>query len=134
MRLEGQANGAYFVTREEEVADQKHTDIRLSCVGRDQRAVVEVKIADKWTLQQLGHALQNQLEGQYLRHSKCKAGCLLLTYHGRKNYWIRPDSKKRLQFAEVVEYLKEKVRILANMPDVRVTAVGLDLTAPDSRP
>ena len=134
LRLEGQANGAYFVTREEEVADQKHTDIRLSCVGRDQRAVVEVKIADKWTLQQLGHALQNQLEGQYLRHSKCKAGCLLLTYHGRKNYWIRPDSKKRLQFAEVVEYLKEKVRILANMPDVRVTAVGLDLTAPDSRP
>ena len=45
-RLRENANGAYLVTREEEVADRKYPDIRLSTAVRgNQKAVVEVKIA-----------------------------------------------------------------------------------------
>src|SRR5437588_3992315 len=74
-RIRDTARGAYIVTREEEVADLKRTDIRLAAVRGDQRAVIEIKIADqRWSLTDLEGALRNQLVGQYLRHQSCKAG------------------------------------------------------------
>ena len=131
-RLDEKANGAYRVTREEEVADQKQPDIRLLAVKGDQKAAIEVKIADKGTLTQLEQALRGQLVGQYLRDANCKAGCLLLTYHGRKQYWEHPDTKKRLYFPEMVTFLKDKARTLTEecLHDIRITVFGLDLTAP----
>ena len=131
-RLDEKANGAYRVTREEEVADQKQPDIRLLAVKGDQKAAIEVKIADKWTLTQLERALRDQLVGQYLRDANCKAGCLLLTYQGRKQYWEHPDTKKRLYFPEMVTFLKDKARTLTEecLHDIRITVFGLDLTAP----
>ena len=127
------ANDAYVVTREEQVADGKHTDIRLSVVNGDLKAVVEVKIADNnWTLTDLEQALRKQLVGQYLRHSICKAGCLLLTYHGRKRNWVHPETRKRLTFPELVALLNDKARVIEtdSMHDVRIAAFGLDLTDP----
>ena len=126
------ANGIYKVTREEEVADKKHPDIRLSAANRDLKAVIEVKIADNWTLTDLERALRNQLAGQYLRHSNCSAGCLLLTYHGRKKYWVHPETRKRIIFPELVALLNDKARAIENesTSDVRIAVFGLDLTDP----
>ena len=126
------ANGAYEVTREEEVADNKHPDIRLSVANRDLKAAIEVKIADNWTLTDLERALRNQLTAQYLRPSSRKAGCLLLTYHGRKRYWVHPETRKRLTFPELVALLNDKARVIEtdSMHDVRIAAFGLDLTDP----
>lgn len=101
-RIRDKAKGAYRVTREEEVADQKRPDIRLWTINKDHKAAVEVKIADKYSLNELEKALRDQLAGQYLRPSYCKAGCLLLTYHGRKLYWQCPKTGKRLSFSEGV--------------------------------
>ena len=133
------ANGVYVVTREEEVADAKHTDIRLSSTKADLKAVVEVKIADNWTPTKLVRALRNQLVGQYLRHSNCRAGCLLLTYHGRKSYWKHPRTGKRMKrmtFPELVALLEEKARAIENehAHDVRIGIFGLDLTDPPLSP
>ena len=108
------ANGIYVVTREEEVADNKHTDIRLSATNRDLKAVIEVKIADKWTLANLERALRCQLVEQYLRHSNCRTGCLLLTYHGRKTCWVQSETKKRIPFSELVAHLNNKARAIEN--------------------
>ena len=126
------ANGAYAVTREEEVADNKRTDIRLSVPNRDLKGVIEVKIADKWTPTDLDRALRNQLAGQYLRHSICRAGCLLLTYHGRKQYWIHPETRKRTTFPELVALLNDKARDIekASTRGIRIAVFGLDLTDP----
>ena len=132
-RIADKANGAYLVTREDEVADRKRTDIRLLSVKGGQRAVVEVKIADKrWTLTDFQRALRNQLVGQYLRHRNCKAGCLLLTDHGRRTYWVHPDTRKHLKFLEMVEFLNNEARALEieTMHDVRVAVFGLDLSDP----
>ncbi len=136
-RLKEGAKGAYSVTREEEVADGKHTDIRLAAVDGDQKAVIEVKIADRWTLKKLRQALRNQLLSQYLRHSDCKAGCLLLTYHGRKQHWVHqvhPENKEILTFSQVVELLKDEARSIEKEGayDVRLAVIGFDLT--DSSP
>ena len=129
-RLDARANGAYRVTREEEVADQKEPDIRLLAVKGDQKAAVEVKIADNWTGPRLEQALRDQLVGQYLRDANCKAGCLLLTYHGRKQYWERPDTKEPLGFPGMVAFLKDRARTLEeeHLYGIRLAVFGLDLT------
>ena len=127
------ANGAYSVTREEEVAAAKHPDIRLWTIDRGQIAAVEVKIADNdWTVKDLENALRDQLVGQYLRDPSCKAGCLLLTYHGRKQYWVHPVTGKHLGFSELVAHLDEKARDIEYEKSyhVRVAVFGLDLTDP----
>ena len=126
------ASGVYKVTREEEVADNKQPDIRLSVANRDLKAVIEVKIADNWTPTELERALRNQLTGQYLRHSNCRAGCLLLTYRGRKTCWMRPETRKRMTFSELVALLNDKARDIENESahGVRIAVFGLDLTGP----
>ncbi len=131
-RLRDAAKGAYTVSREEEVADLKKTDIRLVATRGDQKAVIEVKIADKWSLRELEHALRAQLVAQYLRHQTCKAGCLLLTYHGTKKCWKHPDKRSSLSFIEATEYLQGIAQVIEKELDyeVRLTVYGLDLTDP----
>ena len=133
-RLKERAKDAYRVIREDEVADAKQPDIRLATIGGvDQKVVLEVKIADKgWSLANLEDALREQLVGQYLRHANCWGGCLLLTYHGRKTFWVHPDSKKELSFSDVVGVLREKARALEleHQDRIRVEVFGLDLTDP----
>ena len=130
-RIRDKAKSAYKVTREEEVADRKQPDIRLLAVNSDQKAVVEVKIAHKWSLTELDNALRDQLVGQYLRPKYCKAGCLLLTHHKKERYWICPDTEKRLNFSEVVAWLNDKAKALEQeKQDIRLAVFGLDLTDP----
>lgn len=132
-RIDAKAKGAFVVTREEEVADQKRTDIRVSAVRCDQKGVIEVKLADtRWSLTDLEQTLRNQIVGQYLRHETCKAGCLLLTYDGQKKFWIHPVTRKRLNFTNMVTYLNEKARALEidNLHRIRLAVFGLDLTDP----
>ena len=133
-RFNDKAKGAYRVTREEEVAGRKEVDIRLLAVKGDQKAAVEVKIADNWTGPQLEKALRDQLVGQYLRDANCKAGCLLLTYHGRKQHWEPPDTKEHLSFLEMVAFLEDRARTLEeeHLYDIRLAVFGLDLTVHQS--
>ena len=131
-RLRDNANGACKVTREEEIVDQKRTDIRFLSVQSVKKAVAEVKIADKWSLRQLEDALRDQLVGQYLRHRDCKAGCLLLTYHGRMCYWLPSESRSRLRFQEIVAILRKKAMKIEveTSYDVRLSVFGIDLGDP----
>ena len=131
-RLREKANGVYKVAREEEVADRKKTDIRFLSFHDEKKAVAEVKISDNWSLAQLEEALRDQLLGQYLRHVDCKAGCLLLTYHGRKNYWRHPEFRNEMAFPEVVAFLGEKAKSIETETshDVSLSVFGLNLTDP----
>ncbi|HEX6903847.1 MAG TPA: hypothetical protein VF789_29320 [Thermoanaerobaculia bacterium] len=133
LRLRYMAKDAYVVTREDEVADSKRTDIRLVAMHGEQRAVIEVKLADKrWSLTDLEQALRNQLVGQYLRHNTCQAGCLLLTYDGTKKRWRHPVRKTYLSFLEVAEHLSALAEIIEQelRHTVRLAVVPLDLTDP----
>jgi hypothetical protein len=130
-RIEAKANGAFVVTREDEVADLKRTDIRLLAIRGHQKAVIEVKLADsRWSLTDLERALRDQLIGQYLRHEACKAGCLLLTYDRRKKSWTHPITGEHLKFSEMVAYLNERARALEveGLHSIRLAVLGLDLT------
>ena len=132
-RLRDRANETYSVTREEDVADGKSPDIRLLNKSGDQKAVIEVKIADKrWTLPALRKTLGSQLVDRYLRDPNCKAGCLLLTGHDKKKFWIHPKSKKRIRFSDMIAYLKTQAQEIEdqNQGEIRIAVFGLDLTGP----
>lgn len=87
------------------MADRKKTDIQLAATRGEQKVVIEVKIAGSWSLRQLEQALRAQLVGQYLQDDTCRAGCLLLTYDGKKKYWKHAE-RGQLSFPEVMEHLK----------------------------
>jgi hypothetical protein len=130
-RLREMNRSAYTISREDEVADLKRTDIRLAATRGVQKAVIEVKIADKrWSLTDLAQALRTQLVGQYLRHDTCKAGCLLLTYDGSKKYWQNPKTRRRLLFTEMLEYLAGLASEIERECgySLRLAVRGLDLT------
>src|SRR6185295_5862911 len=129
-RLENGAKGAYQVDREGEVADRKKTDIQLLATHCKQRAAIEVKIGDSWSLRELEQAIRDQLLGRYLRDASRKTGCLLLTYHGRKKRWKHPETNQWLTFAEVVEHLKVLARSIEEQEGygVRLGVVPIDLT------
>ncbi|GLK69793.1 NACHT domain-containing protein [Hansschlegelia plantiphila] len=132
-RLDAQAKGAYRVVRENEAADAKRNDIQLLAVRGDQMAAIEVKIADnRYSVAELEWALEHQLVGQYLRHERCKAGCFLLTYHGRKGSWEHPVTSEPISFEQVILYLSDKAAALeaGSNGDYRLAVVGLDLNDP----
>jgi hypothetical protein len=131
-RLRDAAKGTYIVLREEEVADLKRTDIRLAATRSEQKAVIEVKVADRWSLNELEQALRIQLVGQYLRHDTCKAGCLLLTYAGTKTYWEHPQTGEHLSFSGATEHLRSLARTLEHEMgyEIRLAVYPLNLTNP----
>jgi len=121
----------YRVSRESEVADSKRPDIHLYAVDGNEKTVIEIKLADNWTVNELVRALNNQLVGQYLRHESCRSGYLFLSYHGRKT-WRNPDTNKKMSFEDVVNYLKEKALTnqQAKSGDILLDVFGLNLTPP----
>lgn len=132
-RLRDAARDQYKLTREEEVPDNKETDIRFHSTGSVHRGVIEIKIGDSGssTVTTLEAAIAEQLTEQYLRHKDCTVGCLLVTYAGRKGFQ-HPTTAKAMSFAEVIEHLKAfaKDHVLAEGGRVLLDVVGLDLTSP----
>lgn len=132
-RLRDAARGAYSVSREDEVADLKRTDIRLTTTSGMHRAAIEIKIADKrWSLADFERALETQLVGQYLRDDAGRAGCLLLTFNGDKDFWNEPASGDQLSFEAVCDRLKERAQQLEAQRgfEIRLGIIGLDLRDP----
>lgn len=127
MRLQTRAKGLYRVTREEEVVEGKHPDIRLLFSGSNQKTTIEVKIAEKYSTNQLEDALHRQLAG-YLRGADCKAGCLLLVYLKERKFWLTPDEKRRLDFGGLTAFLQNKAADMEKSDDIRVGVFGLNLT------
>jgi hypothetical protein len=135
MLLEQNSRGLYSIVREDEAADGKITDIRMVANDSHVRAVIEVKIADRWTVKQLLRALDAQLSGQYLRHESCKVGCLLLTYAAnKKKFWIDKTNggSGRIHFDDLVTLLNKRANELTEQkgPDFHITVIGLDLRSP----
>lgn len=124
------ARGHYQVVREDEVADKKETDIRL-LAGSAGRSVIELKIGDNWSVKEFEEAIETQLVGQYLRHTDCTAGVLLVTYAGRKGFQ-NTETNQPMTFDEVIEHLQNFANDIEVKEEgrVRLAVKGLDLRNP----
>lgn len=131
-KLVDASRGQYQVVREDEVADKKKPDLRLaSSSSSADRCVIEIKIGDNWSVSKLEEAIKDQLVGQYLRHESCAAGCLLVTYAGRKGFQA-PDTGASISFQEVIERLKQYATSLEQEEGggIRLDVFALDLRDP----
>jgi hypothetical protein len=130
LALRLQRNDLYKIACESIVADEKRTDFSLYALSGNQKAVIELKLAHKWTVRQLEQALEAQLVGQYLRHDNCKAGCLLLTDNGTKSRWEQPGTPKMLTFVELITHLQVLATVLESKHPIKLAVFGLSCTAP----
>ncbi|MBK1831905.1 hypothetical protein JIN77_14310 [Verrucomicrobiaceae bacterium R5-34] len=148
--LEKDSNGLYSIAREDEAADGKKTDIRIS-VSNDLKAVIELKLADKrWSVSELEKAIEDQLQQQYLRHKNCRIGYFIITNHGghknriransqrdlERKYWQHPTTKLRMNWECLLSHLQNKANALAaECPvDIKLTVSGIDLRDPELKP
>lgn len=88
-RLEGARRDQYTVARESQDARGDKPDILVSHVNVAAPTAIEVKIAERWSGQQLVAGLRDQLVGKYLRAVSSRSGIYVLCSSGppRKDGW-----------------------------------------------
>ena len=124
-RLKLVSRNMYTTGSEEELADRSRTDIRLHNPKVDARIPIEIKIAGKWSANELRERMENQLVGQYLREAQY--GIFLLVNRGAEDDNKSWRSDRRLTFSALVEWLKDESRTLLNEHVQDVEVIGIDL-------
>lgn len=125
-RLRLISRNKYTTGSEEELADRSRTDIRLHHPKVDARIPIEIKIAGRWSANELRERMENQLGGQYLHEAHY--GIFLLVNRdgeGDRRDW-RPN--KRLDFSALTQWLKDESRALLNEHVQDIEVIGIDLT------
>jgi hypothetical protein len=125
------AHGRYSIPQEEELADAVRPDFRVHGAGVDLIVPIELKLAERWTGNNLFERLENQLAGDYLRDSRSQYGIFLLVYKDRsrkKNWDVNSNS---LNFTALLDALQQHWYAIqerySNIQDIQV--IGIDLSA-----
>jgi hypothetical protein len=127
--LRNSANRMYTVDQEGVTADEKETDIRMRATRSPQQATIELKIGEKLrSAQQLRDGIKSQLLAKYMAADERRAGCLVVTIRSDKT-WSHPDTRKRLDFPDLIAMLNEESNRLSQElgGTTRLAAKGLDL-------
>lgn len=130
-QLQERSRNRYTVPQEEEIDRRERPDLRIERPGMAPISI-EIKWADKWSLQELFEGLENQLVGQYLRDANSCYGIYLLGYIGRQQFWKDPINQSRFSFDQIVSIIDERAQaIVAERRDIEDIAVILiDFTEP----
>lgn len=127
--LQRMSSGRYQIRQEEELADEKRTDLRFNGIGIEGAVPTELKIADKWTGPKLYERLENQLSGDYLGDRRSSRGIFLIVNRGKeRQHWQRSDGTM-VDFAGIVAALQEHWESLSQgYPGAEeIRAIGIDL-------
>ncbi len=133
--LQRNAQSRYSISQEDELPNEQRTDIRFMHASVRGMVPVELKIADKWSGNDLFKKLRLQLCGDYLRDPANENGIYLLVNRGEeRKKWKLPDGKS-VSFVGVVEGLREHaVQITTTDREIRdlgvsnLKVIGIDLT------
>jgi hypothetical protein len=127
-----QAKGRYTVGLEVQTAAKKRRDIECSVKGW--RASIEIKMSERWTLQQYVEALEEQLVKQYMINNNAQTGFLVIVQQ-RDRKWKTLDGKGMLDFNGVIEFLQRRVlALLETNSQYYLRVIGINaLTRADFR-
>jgi hypothetical protein len=127
--LKNAANQLYAVDQESVTADENETDIRMRSTQSPQQGVIELKLGERYSTNQLMLAIREQLLGKYMRSDECRAGCLLVTVADKERQWEHPETKQRVGFEELIVLLNEHaVKCAAEVGGAATLMVrGMDL-------
>lgn len=118
----------YSESQEAVVPGEKRTDIRLHAPTLPP-LTIELKWADRWTLEQLRERLRNQLCGQYLGDTANAYGVFLLVLGNREARWHTDKEISRpYAFRELIRMLNVfATELCKEFPHLRQLAVlGID--------
>lgn len=128
--LNHHARRRYSVTVESNTAESKRRDVL--CSINDWRASIELKMSERWTVEDYIEALEHQLVGQYMRHRGSTVGFLVLVLQKKKRTWTNPSTGKKIEFDEVLAILSAKALELEGKDRSRyLRVIGIDATAPE---
>lgn len=105
-------NRRFSVHREEEVDDDKKTDIQLSCARG--KVCIEIKPVGKtrgYSANSLVNTLRQQIVGQYLKGYNSHHGILVLFRLDSKT-WNIPNGEDNQHFSALIEYLQKQANII----------------------
>ncbi|WP_434660721.1 hypothetical protein P5W99_10935 [Paraburkholderia sp. A3BS-1L] len=133
-RFRDTPNRRFSVHREEEVDDDKETDIQLS--ARNWNVCIEVKPVDHrrgYSAASLTSTLRDQLVGQYLKGFNSGHGILVLFQLDNKA-WDIPGAGKGQSFQALVEYLQRQAQLIkVEQPHVQELIVfAINCTLPNA--
>jgi hypothetical protein len=128
--LNHHARGRYSVSVESETAESKRRDVL--CSRNDWRASIELKMSERWTVEDYIEALEYQLVGQYMRHRSATTGFLVLVLQTKGRRWTTPSTGSKIGFGEVLEILSAKAQELEAKDRSRyLRVIGIDATDPE---
>ena len=112
----------YVVTLESILPESTRRDVL--CQQKDYRATIELKMSERWTLDQYIVALELQLQGQYLKASNSKIGFFVVVLQ-RPRTWETPSGD--VDFKGLLGILETKARELrAADSSLFLRIVGID--------
>lgn len=119
------ANSLYTVDQEAVTADEKETDIRMRSTMSDHQAVIELKLGDERSANDLLDTIGNQLVKKYMAAEHCRSGALLITL-AKERQWQNPDGGPMIRQNELLVLLqKEAERIQEELGGVIALTVHL---------
>jgi hypothetical protein len=128
--LNHHARARYSVTVESQTAEAKRRDIL--CSKDDWRASIELKMSARWDITDYLVALEDQLVGQYMRHNKATTGFLVVVLQTKVRQWTDPETRKKLDFQQVLAILSAKAQELEAKDRTRyLRVIGIDASTPD---
>lgn len=120
------SGGRYTVTLESILPAATRRDVLCQC--GDLRATVELKMSERWTVNDYLEALTEQLKGQYLQASNSKIGFFVVVLQRHNRRW-RNSAGESIDFAELIGLLEAKaLELQAADPALFLRIVGIDAT------
>jgi len=128
-KLKERSRNKYTSPQEEEIDRRQRPDLRIEKPGMAPISI-EIKWAGNWTLRELLERLENQLVGQYLRDAESRYGIYLLSYIGKKNFWI--SNRSRLTFDQIVGIVEKRAKeiVLERREIEDVAVMSINFTEP----
>jgi hypothetical protein len=117
--LHDNRRGQYEVVREPEVARKKKPDIRLVNPRCNAPTTIELKIAQRWTVEELENGLSSQLVEQYMKARNSNFGVYVVCSSGPRRSWSTPEGTA-VDFSGLVARLAELARrLLEQTPSIQ---------------
>lgn len=127
--LNHHARGRYSVSVESHTAESKRRDVL--CSRNDWRASIELKMSERWSVDDYIEALERQLVGQYMRHHNATTGFLVLVLQTKGRLWTNTSTGAKIGFDGVLTILSEKALELEGQDRSRyLRVIGIDATNP----
>lgn len=124
--------GRFQVPREQVVAMDNMPDVVIARAPNE--VAIEVKQADSLRIKLLETALENQLAETYLLPQYRRHGILFLTNNGRKKRWRHSETKRMLDFPQLLKHLSglAESKVSNSAGAIKVSVVGVDLVVEKS--